>query len=598
MEMTIKNRSELNEKDCWDLTALYASAEDWEKDFAKLDDLLAAFLAFKGRLAESPAVLRDAFRASDELGLLSEKVRVYACLKRDEDTADPVNSARRDRINAKGAEIAGETAWFDPELMAIPRETFESFRSAPELAFYKRTLDETERQRKHTLSAPEERILGMAEDALASSYHIFGALHDADMRFPKIPDGKGGEIEITNGNYAHFLENPDRAVRKAAYDSCYDTYKSLINTYASILDGTVKTGVLEAKLRNHPSAREMALSGDNIPVAVYDNLVDTVHQYLPSLHRYFKLRADVMGMEKIAMYDIMNPLVPESVQVIPWEEAERLVKRALQPLGETYCDILGHAFTDRWIDIRECRGKRSGAYSWGCYRTPPYLLLNHSDDLESVFTLAHELGHSMHSYFSDRAQDYHYAGYRIFAAEVASTTNELLLYHDLMAHATDDAERASLLTYLLGMIRGTAFRQTMFAEFERDIYAWSENGDPLTAEALCDHYFELNKLYHGPSVEPDEKIRYEWARIPHFHYGFYVYKYATGISAAAALAKDILSGKTDRYMGFLKSGDSKDVIDILKDAGVDFTSPAPVAACMQLFDETVSGLEKLLLKKN
>ncbi|MBR3707862.1 MAG: oligoendopeptidase F family protein, partial [Lentisphaeria bacterium] len=402
----------------------------------------------------------------------------------------------------------------------------------------------------------------------------------------------------TNGNYAHFLENPDRAVRKAAYDSCYDTYKSLINTYASILDGTVKTDVLEAKLRNHASAREMALSGDNIPLAVYDNLVDTVHEYLPALHRYFKLRADVMGMEKITMYDIMNPLVPESVQVIPWEEAERLVKRALQPLGETYCNILGHAFTDRWIDIRECRGKRSGAYSWGCYRLPPYLLLNHSDDLESVFTLAHELGHSMHSYFSDRAQDYHYAGYRIFAAEVASTTNELLLYHDLMAHATDDAERASLLTYLLGMIRGTAFRQTMFAEFERDIYAWSENGEPLTAEALCDHYFELNRLYHGPAVEPDEKIRYEWARIPHFHYGFYVYKYATGISAAAALAKDILSGKTDRYMGFLKSGDSKDVIDILKDAGVDFTSPAPVAACMQLFDETVTGLEKLLLKKN
>ncbi|MBR1998883.1 MAG: oligoendopeptidase F family protein [Lentisphaeria bacterium] len=444
METTIKTRSELNEKDCWDLTPLYADAGEWEKDFAKLDDLLTAFLAFKGRLAESPAVLRDAFRASDELDRLSEQVRVYACLKRDEDTADSVNSARRDRINAKGAEIAGETAWFDPELMAIPQETFDAFRSAPELAFYKRTLDETERQRKHTLSAAEERILGMSADALATSYHVFGALHDADMRFPKIPDGKGGEIEITNGNYAHFLENPDRSVRKAAYDSCYDTYKSLINTYASILDGTVKTGVLEAKLRNHASAREMALSGDNIPLAVYDNLVDTVHEYLPALHRYFKLRADVMGMEKITMYDIMNPLVPESVQVIPWEEAERLVKRALQPLGETYCDILGHAFTDRWIDIRECRGKRSGAYSWGCYRLPPYLLLNHSDDLESVFTLAHELGHSMHSYFSDRAQDYHYAGYRIFAAEVASTTNELLLYHDLMAHATDDAERASL----------------------------------------------------------------------------------------------------------------------------------------------------------
>lgn len=589
---SIPTRQELSENVCWDLTPLYRDSSDWENDFKKLDTLLARFQTFKGHLADSAATLRDAFIAGDELGLLGEQLAVYAHLKHDENTADSTNNARQDRISAKGAEIAGETAWFDPELMAIPREQFDAYLNAPELAFYKRTLEETERERAHTLSEPEERILGMGADALSTAGKVYGVLHDADMRFAKFKDRDGRMVELTNGNLRKYQEDTDRNVRKRSFTTCYAAYKSLANTYAAILDGTVKTGVLEAKLRGYPSARAMALHDDNIPLSVYDNLIDTVHAALPGLYRYFKVRADLLGLKKLRMYDLTCPLVPDAEESFPWEKGVALVQEALKPLGEEYCSALKHAFSDRWIDIYECRGKRSGAYSSGSFRTPPYVLLNYSGNLDSVFTLAHELGHSMHSYYSDRAQEYHYAGYRIFAAEVASTTNELLLYRHLMANASDPKTKAHLLTYLLDTIRGTAFRQTMFAEFERDIYRWSEEGEPLTEQALSDHYFKLNKFYHGPAVNTDKVIRYEWARIPHFHYGFYVYKYATGISAAAALSRDILNGKTDRYMGFLKAGDSKDVIDILKDAGVDFNTPAPVEACMQLFNDAVTELER------
>ena len=593
----IPARAELPPEHCWDLSALYADAEAWEKDFRKLGGKLKKLLRFKGRLGDSAKTLKQAFEAEDELGYLEGRLAVYASLRHDEDVTDPANSARRDRISAMGSKIEGETAWIEPELLALPKEKFRAFRKSPVLAFYRRTLDELERERRHTLSAPEERILGMSSEALSTAGKVFGVLNDGDLRFPSIRDSRGNETEITHGNYILYLEDADRRVRRDAFAACYDTYGKFANTFAAILDGTVKTGVLEAKLRHYPSALAAALEDDNIPVSVYENLIETVHRSLPSLHRYFRLRAEILGLEKLDMYDIMNPLVPEAADVIPWEKAVQLAKRALKPLGETYCAIADSAFRDRWMDVFECRGKRSGAYSGGFYRTPPYLLLNHSGNLDSVFTLVHEMGHSMHSYFSDRAQEFRYAGYRIFAAEVASTTNELLLYHDLMEHAESREMKAYLVNYLLNMIRGTAFRQTMFAEFERDIYAWSEADEPLTEKALSDHYFELNRLYHGPAVEPDSRIRYEWARIPHFHYDFYVYQYATGISAASALSQDILAGRTDRYMGFLKAGDSKDVIDILKDAGVDFTTSAPVEACMKLFDDTVGELGNLLKKQ-
>ena len=330
------------------------------------------------------------------------------------------------------------------------------------------------------------------------------------------------------------------------------------------------------------------------PEKVYRSLISTVHENLEPLYRYFKFRAEKLGLKQLDMYDIHCPLVPEAAVTVPWDQAVQMVKDALAPLGKEYGSILSKAFTDRWIDIPECKGKRSGAYSGGCYGKPPYLLLNHSGNLDSVFTLAHELGHSLHSYFSDRSNDYHYAGYKIFAAEVASTTNEILLQHFLLSNAKKKEEKAYLVNYLIDMFRGTLYRQTMFAEFELMMHEHVADGIPLTAEHLSDEYFKLNQLYHGDAVSPDPMIRYEWSRIPHFHYDFYVYKYATGISAAAALAQKILAGETEGYLRFLKSGDSKDVIDIMKDAGVDFTKPAPIQDALQLFAGQVSKLEELL----
>ncbi len=594
---SVPARSEMNPEFCWDLSGLYASPEDWEKDFKRLDGLLRKVMAFRGHLGDSPETLLAALKADDELDFVLEKLATYAGHRHDEDTTDSKNTAREARISTKDTRISGETSWFEPELMAIPVKKFEKFRNSPVLAFYKRTLDDTERERAHTLSEPEERILSLAGDALSVSYKAFEMLHDADMRFPKIKNEDGKKVEVTNGNYIGFLQSADRRVRKDAFGACYDTYKSLAHTYAATLEGLVKSTVFECKLRHYPSAREAALFSDNIPLSVYDNLIDSVHKGLPALYRYFALRAKILGLKKLDMYDIMNPLVPSADMKIPFDEAKKIIKRALKPMGKAYGEILDKAFNERWIDVYENRGKRSGAYSGGFFRTPANILMSYRDDLDSVFTLVHELGHSMHSWFSQHAQEYHYADYRLFVAEVASTTNEMLLYHDLMKHVKSDEMRAYLLNFLLDTIRGTCFRQTMFAEFERDIYAMCEADDPITEQSLSDHYFELNKLYHGPAVEPDSRIRYEWARIPHFYYNFYVYKYATGISAAAALSRDILAGKTDRYMNFLKAGDSKDVIDIMKDAGVDFTSPEPVDACMQLFSETVDELEKLLNKK-
>lgn len=591
---TLPTHGEMDPAYCWDLTPIYKSIDDWEKDFRKLDKLLAKYQSFEGHLADSAETLRDAFKAEDDLTIVIDRLFHYAGHNHDADVNDPVYTALHDRISARNAEISGETAWFSPELQAIPKKKMAAYLKSPVLAPYKRTLEEVERFRPHILSEPEERILGLSSDALSTPGNIFKMLNDADLTFPDITNEKGKKVPVTHGNFANFQESSDRRVRKDSFGAIYDTYKSVAKTFAAILDGTVKAEALRAKLRNYSSAREMELFEDNIPLSVYDNLIDTVHNNLPALHRYFKLRAKVMGLKKLDMYDIRNPLVAENDSRIPYERAVEMVKHAMLPMGKEYCRILNHAFTDRWIDVFECRGKRSGAYSGGFFRTPPVVLLNYTGNLDSVFTLAHELGHSMHSYFSDHAQEYRNSSYRIFVAEVASTTNELLLYHDLMKQAETKEEKASLINFLLDTIRGTAFRQTMFAEFERDIYAWSESGTPLTEEALSNRYYELNKLYHGPAVKADPRIRYEWSRIPHFHYNFYVYKYATGISAAAALSQDILNGKTERYLNFLKSGDSKDVIDIMKDAGVDFTTPAPVEACMKLFDDNVKELEKLL----
>ncbi|MBR2439452.1 MAG: oligoendopeptidase F [Lentisphaeria bacterium] len=589
----LPKRSDLPVEQTWDLTPLYKTGAAWEKDFKKLRALVRDFNQYKGKLSD-PQMLYEAFRASDKLSLAVEKLYTFAHLRSDEDTGNSENRARVDRISALSSEIGGETAWFEPELSALPEEQFKALLKAPVLKFYRRTLKEIGRDRKHTLSEAEERVLELSGDAFQTPEKTFSALNDADLVFPMIKDEKGKDIRLSHGNYIKMLESENRTVRHDAFKGIYSVYSMFKNTFASLMDAEVRNHVVDAKMRHYKSALCSSLSEDNIPESVYRSLISAVHENLEPLYEYFAFRAEKLGLKKLDMYDIHCPLVPNAARNVPWDEAVSMVKNALAPLGEEYVSVLDKAFRERWMDIPECKGKRSGAYSGGCYGKPPYLLLNHSGNLDSVFTLAHELGHSLHSYFSDRSNDYHYAGYKIFVAEVASTTNEILLQHYLLSKAETQAEKAYLVNYLIDTFRGTLYRQTMFAEFELMMHEHSAEGIPLTAEHLSNEYYKLNALYHGDAVEPDQDIRYEWARIPHFHYDFYVYKYATGISAAAALAQKILAGDTDGYFRFLKAGDSKDVIDIMKDAGVDFTTPEPINQALKLFADQVKQLKKLM----
>lgn len=592
----IKERAELEKALTWDLTMIYTAEEDWEKDFSSLDGLLADFLKCKGRLAESSQVLLQALEADDKLSLVLEQLYVYAHLKADENTSDPQGQARLDRIRAKETEISGECSFFQPELLAMDETRFQEYLNSSELSFYRRSLQELAEERPHTLSSAEERILSLSSDVMSASEKVFSLFNDADLRFPLITNAKGEKEELTHGNYIKFLESPVRQVRQEAFAGCYDTYGSFRNTLSALLDTEVKAHILDAELRKFPSALEASLFADKVPLQVYNGLIDSVHRNIGLIHRYYALRSKVLDLPKLDMYDVYTPLVQECNAEYAWEESVKEVRESLRVLGDEYHSAATLAFTDRWIDVMECRSKRSGAYSSGCYGKAPYMLLNYSGTLDSMFTLTHELGHSMHSYFSDRNQPYHYASYKIFVAEVASTTNELLLMDHLLKKAKASSMRAYLLNHLADEFRGTLFRQTMFAEFERDIHEMAGEGTPLTADELSNYYKKLNDFYHGASVEADDRIRYEWSRIPHFYYNFYVYKYATGFSAAAALSRMILQGKTDTYMQFLKSGDSKDVLDIMKDAGVDFLDGDPVGDALKLFEETLDELEKLLLK--
>ncbi len=593
----LPQHSELPAELTWDLSPMYKTISEWETDFTALDKLEKKFITYKGRLTESAQVLREAIEASDALERLAEKIYVYAHLKSDENTADSTNRSYVDRATGRFAQISGSTAWFDPEIMAIDENKMNEFLASKELAFYRNSLEKLLKERPHTLSAKEERILGLSSDVMGSASKTYSMLNNADMKFPVLTDDNGEQVTLTHGNYINFLESANREVRSKAFNAMFTTYKKLRNTMASTLDATVKRHVLSANIRNYPSALEASLFDDDIPLAVYNNLIDTVHSKLPVLADYFSLRAEVLGLDKLDMYDIYTPLVQECKVKVSWEDACKWVREALKPLGEEYCTLLDKAFEQRWIDVEECEGKRSGAYSSGCYDSYPYILHNFTGTLSDVFTLAHELGHSMHSYYSRQAQEYHYADYTIFVAEVASTTNELLLHEYLMKQNNDDKFKAYLLCHQADQIRGTVIRQTMFAEFEKFIHDQAEQHIPLTADLLSEEYCKLNRQYHGSMVEPNQLIEMEWARIPHFYYNFYVYKYATGLAAAGQLAKNILSGdaiKLEAYLGFLKAGDSKDPLDIMLDAGVDLTTPAPVEAILDTMQVAVNELREKL----
>ena len=595
----IKTRAELDPALTWDLAPMYESDEAWEKEFSELDTLLQDFLKFQGHLADSPAVLKQAFEADDALSLSIERLYVYSHLKADEDTGNSANQARHDRISARSAEISGECAWFQPELLAMDESRFNAYLEDETLAFYRRTLKEIGEERKHTLSAAEERILSLSSDVLGTPHKAFSLLNDADLRFPVIEDEKGEKIEVTHGNYIKLLESPARPVRKAAFEAVYDTYSGMKNTLAALLDGEVKIHVLDAQLRSFPSAIESSLFGDKVPVSVYENLIGAIHRNLPLIYRYFALRAKVLKLGKLDMYDIHTPLLPECRLEVSWEEAVKQVCDSLQVLGPEYHSAIGQAFENRWIDVPECRGKRSGAYSSGCFGSPPYMLLNFSGTLDSMFTLAHELGHSMHSYFSDRNQPYHYAGYRIFVAEVASTVNENLMIEQLLQKESDPAERMALLAQYLENFKGTVYRQTMFAEFEMQAHRMAEQGEALNPAALNSLYLGLIRDYFGDELVIDDEVQYEWARIPHFYRPFYVYKYATGYSTATALSEGIRTEgepAVKRYLEFLSMGGSRYPLDELKHAGVDLTTPAPVAAALEKFQRLLEDAEETAAK--
>ena len=594
----VPDRASIPEEDRWRLEDIFPNDEAWEAAFHELEGLIDKLAAFRGTLGQSGEQLLAFLQLNDEVGQRAEALWGYAHMRLDEDTTHPESQGRQARALNLLVRLESAVAFATPEILAIPPEQLERFlQETPGLEGYRHALDEIQRRRPHTLSEAEERLLAMAGEVGQSPAQIFQMINEADIRFPTVRDEAGREVEITHARFLKLMESRDRRVRRETFQGLYATYQKQRNTLAATLAAQVQKNIFFARARRFGSALEAALFPSNIPVSVYTNLIETVRQGLPALHRYMALRKRALGLDEHHMYDIYTPIVPEVTVRIPWQEAQELAAAALAPLGEEYVRVLREGFRSRWIDVYENRGKRSGAYSTGVYGVHPYVLLNYQETLDDLFTLVHEMGHALHTYFSNRSQPYVYANYSIFVAEVASTLNEALLAHHLLERWDDRARRLYVLNHQLDPFRPTLFRQTMFAEFEQQIHQEAEAGRPLTAERLAELYGELNAAYHGPAVVNDEEIRLEWARIPHFYMNFYVYQYATGFSAAQALARRILEEgqpAVEAYLAFLSSGSSDYPLAVLQRAGVDMTSPEPVRQAIQAFHELVQELERLL----
>lgn len=594
----LPKRSEVPAENRWKLEDMFASQSEWDATYEEAKKLIAKFPEFHGKLDEASSV-KACFELEDELSLQIERLYVYAHMRQDEDTADPVYQALTQKAKKLSVDAGEAMSFVTPEILSLPVEKLDEFIAAPELAGYRFTLTEMKREKAHVLSKTEEALLAQVGNLSQAPQNIFGMLNNADLKFPKIKDENGNEVELTHGSYIQFLESPNREVRQSAFKAVYDTYGRMKNTIAAALSANVNKNVFYSRVRKYPSVLEMSLYGDNIPKEVYTNLIDTIHESLPLMHRYMKLRRELMGVDELHMYDLFAPLVDEYKLDITFEEAKKITKDGLKPLGEDYLTALQEGYDKGWIDVYENENKRTGAYSWGAYGTHPYVLLNHNDNLNSMFTLAHEMGHALHSYYSDNNLKYRDAQYTIFLAEVASTTNEALLMDYLLKKSTDPKEKMYLLTYYADQFRTTVFRQTMFAEFEMIIHDRAEKGESLTPQDLSSIYYELNKKYYGDDMVVDKDIEMEWARIPHFYNSFYVYKYATGFSAATSFSKQILEEgqpAVDRYLGFLKSGGSDYSINILKKAGVDMSSPQPIREAMSVFESVIEQMEQLTRK--
>ena len=598
MDLTkIPERNEIPEEYTWDLRDLFPDDEAWKRELESLGAMGDTITAFAGTLGERPGRLLDWLKLSDELGVRLEKLMGYASCKGDQDIADGFYQDMRSKAMACAVNLSGLSAFSTPEILAIPDEVLERFYAeCPLLEVYRRSLTSIRRMRAHILSPAEEKLLAAAGEMADAPDSVASALRNADLRFDDAIDSEGKPHPLSTGTYGPLMESSDRALRKSAFESCYAKFRGMQNTIAATLDAQFKSLRFFSEARHYPSTLAAALDRSEVPESVYLNLIEAVHGNLDAMYRYVALRKKLLGVEELHMYDLYTPVVKDAEAKISYEEAKDTVLKALSVLGEDYTELLKTGFDSRWIDVYENRGKRSGAYSSGASRPHPYVLLNHKDTLDSMFTIAHEMGHALHSWYSCHHQPVNTSDYVIFVAEVASTCNEILLMRYLLGRTADMKERAALINHFLDQFRATIYRQTMFAEFELEMGRMAEAGQALTADALNDKYLALNKLYYGPDIVSDDEICVEWARIPHFFYNYYVYQYATGFSAAAALAERILTlgePAVADYKHFLSGGSSADPISLLKIAGVDMSTPAPVNAALRLFGELVEELENL-----
>ena len=594
---TIRARDQIPQEDTWALEDLYPSDESWEQALSALTARQAEAAAFAGKLGESGETLCAFLHLVEDVDGQSELLANYAMRKADQDTRNATYQAMVGKLMGVLTAVGAAFSFATPEIMAIPEEALEGFyKAAPGLERYRRYLNNERRRREHTLSAAEERLLAAAGEMANAPETVFGSFLNADMRYPDAVDSEGKPHALSQSTFVPLEESGDRALRKSAYENLYNTLGGMRNTAAGLLDAQNKQQKFFAEARKYGSAREAAMDRTNVPVSVYDNLIEAVHQNMDKMHRYVRLRKKLLGVDELHFYDVYTPLLKDEPAKIPFAQAKQTVYDALYPLGDSYRAILKEGFENRWIDVYENQGKRGGAYSAGT-KVHPFVLLNYSGSLDSQFTLAHEMGHALHSYLSNKHQNQIDSDYVIFVAEVASTCNEALLMEYLLKKTTDKKERVFLINHFLDQFKGTIYRQTMFAEFEKFMGAAVDAGQTLTADMLCAEYARLCKLYYGEDMVVDDQIAMEWARIPHFYYNYYVFQYATGYSAAIALSRRILregENAVKDYLGFLSGGCSRSPIDLLKGAGVDMTSPAPVNDALKLFGELLDEMESLM----
>ena len=592
--MATKKRCEVEERFTWDFSDIFQNDEVWEQAYVEAEAAIEKIPAVRGTLGDSAAALKQGLDVLYGAAEKMELVYLYAMLRKNVDNGDPKYQAMQGRAINLSVKFSTASAFFNPEILSIDSDALNAMMADPALAGYRHILEDTARMRAYTKDANTETLLAMLSDAAGTAQDAYGMLESVDMTFPEMTDEKGETVTLTHGNFGVYRESTDARVRRESFEKYFGEFKKYINTFAALYAGNVKMDNYYTRVRGYASTCERALFADNAPVSVYDKLIEAIHAGLPTMRRYLELRRRVLGLEELNMYDLYCPMVKEVEMSVPYDDAKELVKKATLPLGEEYQKLLDRAFSERWIDVYENRGKSTGAYSCGVHGVHPYVLLNYTDTLDDAFTLAHELGHAMHSWFSSANQDFANQDYRIMVAEVASTVNEVLLTRYLLSVETDPARRAYVLNHFLEGFRTTVFRQTLFAEFEREAHELEMNGTPLTAEVLCGVYRRLNELYYDGAVV-NELQDIEWVRIPHFYNAFYVYQYATGFCSAVSIAKKILEENgAENYLRFLSTGGSDYPLEELKITGVDLTRPDTVAAAMEEFDRALSELEALL----